>query len=219
MASMLSSGHNSQGTLVAYIGKVIPSAASSMVGTILAQTANAGRAWLSLIFALWASSSATVGIMNTLNIIYGVKEDRPWWRARLLAMALAAATGILLTAALVVCGVWSCPPFQSSTCCCSIPYLEVGAVAVGSCAFDDGPPLPLSFRSQSEWAAMEASGPWQCGCDRDMDCCFSPFQTVRAALQRLWNPVWIARHISCPDVLVLPKRRRDPDRWGGELHA
>ena len=102
MASMLSSGHNSQGTLVAYIGKVIPSAASSMVGTILAQTANAGRAWLSLIFALWASSSATVGIMDTLNIIYGVKEDRPWWRARLLAMALAAATGVLLTAALVI---------------------------------------------------------------------------------------------------------------------
>jgi membrane protein len=71
-----------------------------MVGTILAQTANAGRAWLSLIFALWASS-ATVGIMDTLNIIYGVKESRPWWKARLLAMALAAATGVLLTAALV----------------------------------------------------------------------------------------------------------------------
>ena len=102
MASMLSSGHNSQGTLVTYIGEVIPSAASSMVGTILAQTTSAGRAWLSLMFALWSSSSATVGIMETLNIIYGVEEDRPWWKAHLLAMVLAAATGVLLTAALVI---------------------------------------------------------------------------------------------------------------------
>lgn len=40
--------------------------------------------------------------MDTLNIIYGVKEDRPWWKAHLLAMALAVATGVLLTAALIM---------------------------------------------------------------------------------------------------------------------
>jgi membrane protein len=102
IASMMSFGHNSRGTLVAYIGEVMPSTASSMVGNILAQTTGGGRAWLSLLFALWTSSSATVGIMDTLNIIYGVKEGRPWWKARLVAMALAAATGVLLTAALVI---------------------------------------------------------------------------------------------------------------------
>lgn len=102
LASMLSRGHNSQGTLVMYIGEVIPSAATSMVGTILAQTTGDGRAWFSLLFALWSSSSATAGIIDTLNTIYGVHESRSWWKARLLGIVLAAATGVLLTAALII---------------------------------------------------------------------------------------------------------------------
>lgn len=102
MASMLSSGRNSQGTLVTYIGEVMPSAATSMIGTVLAQTTGGGRAWFSLLFALWSSSSATVGIIDTLNMIYGLQENRSWWKARLLAIALAAATGGMLTAALVI---------------------------------------------------------------------------------------------------------------------
>lgn len=102
IAAMLSSGHNSQSTLMSYIGQVMPSAAFSMVQGILAETIGGGRAWMSLLFALWTSSSATVGIMDTLNILYGVREDRPWWRARLIAAALAAATGLLLTTALVI---------------------------------------------------------------------------------------------------------------------
>lgn len=101
IAAMIGSGHNSQNTLMSYIGQVVPSAASSIVKGILVETTGGGRAWISLLFALWTSSSATVGIMDTLNIIYGVQEDRPWWRARLIAAALAAATGLLLTAALV----------------------------------------------------------------------------------------------------------------------
>lgn len=41
-------------------------------------------------------------IIDTLNAIYDLKERRPWWKARLIAVALAMATGALLTAALIV---------------------------------------------------------------------------------------------------------------------
>lgn len=102
MATKLSSGRNSQGIVVTYIGQVMPSAATSMIGMVLAQTTGGGRAWFSLLFALWSSSSATVGIISTLNIIYGIKESRPWWKARFLAVVLAAATGVLLTTALII---------------------------------------------------------------------------------------------------------------------
>jgi membrane protein len=69
---------------------------------VLAQTTGSGRAWFSLLFALWSSSSATSGLIDTLNAIYDVKESRPWWKSRLLSVALAIAMGVLLTAALII---------------------------------------------------------------------------------------------------------------------
>jgi membrane protein len=102
MVSMIGSAPGSQGTLMAYVGKVLPSGASSLVRQVLAQTTGSGRAWFSLLFALWSSSSATSGLIDTLNAIYGLTESRPWWKSRLMAVALAIAMGVLLTAALII---------------------------------------------------------------------------------------------------------------------
>ncbi|HVC89480.1 MAG TPA: YihY/virulence factor BrkB family protein [Acidobacteriaceae bacterium] len=102
MVSTLSSASNSQAILMKYVGEVLPSAASNLVRQILAETASSGRAWFALLFALWSSSSATAGLIDTLNEIYGVKESRPWWQRRLLAVGLALAMGVLLTAALMI---------------------------------------------------------------------------------------------------------------------
>ena len=69
---------------------------------MLAQATGSGRAWFSLLFALWSSSSATSGLIDTLNAIYGLKESRPWWKSRLIAVGLAISVGVLLTAALII---------------------------------------------------------------------------------------------------------------------
>ncbi len=102
IGSMLVRGDGSQTTLTNYVGEALPANASSLVTGIVKQTTGGGRAWLSLLFALWSCSSAITGVMTTLNVIYGVKEDRAWWRARLLALILALATGALLVATLVI---------------------------------------------------------------------------------------------------------------------
>jgi membrane protein len=102
MVSMLSLAPGSQDTLMRYIGEVLPSTATSLVRQVLAQTAGGGKAWLSLIFALWSSSSAASGLIDTLNAIHEVKESRPWWKSHLLALALAIALGLLLTGALII---------------------------------------------------------------------------------------------------------------------
>jgi membrane protein len=102
MASMIGSAPGSQGMLMKYVGEVLPSNASTLVRQVLAQTTGSGRAWFSLLFALWSSSSATAGLIDALNAIYALKESRPWWKSRLIAVALAIATGVLLTAALIV---------------------------------------------------------------------------------------------------------------------
>ena len=43
---------------------------------------------LSLLGALWSSSSAMTAIIETLNQAYHVREGRSWWRVRLLAVVL-----------------------------------------------------------------------------------------------------------------------------------
>ena len=69
MVSMLSSAPDSQATLMGYIGAVLPSAASNLVRQVLASTTGSGKAWFALLFALWSSSSATGGLIDTLNEI------------------------------------------------------------------------------------------------------------------------------------------------------
>jgi membrane protein len=56
---------------------------------------------LSLLAALWSSSSAMTAIIETLNRAYHVREGRPWWRVRLLAVGL---TLVLTTFALAAVG-------------------------------------------------------------------------------------------------------------------
>ena len=102
MVSMIGSAPGSQGTLMSYVSEVLPSGASSLVRQVLAQTTGSGKAWFSLLFAVWSSSSATSGLIDTLNAIYGLKERRPWWKYRLIAVGLAMAMGVLLTAALII---------------------------------------------------------------------------------------------------------------------
>ena len=62
------------------------------------------RAWLSLgtIGTLWTASSAFDAIIEALDVAYEVKDIRPFWKTRLLALGLAATTGCLLLFGLTV---------------------------------------------------------------------------------------------------------------------
>ena len=56
--------------------------------------------------AIWSSSAAMVAIIDSLNTAYDVEEGRPWWKQRLIAIALTVggAAFVLLSFALVVAG-------------------------------------------------------------------------------------------------------------------
>jgi membrane protein len=54
----------------------------------IAQGPPRGLLTLSLLGALWSSSSAMTAIIDTLNQAYHVREGRSWWRVRLLAVGL-----------------------------------------------------------------------------------------------------------------------------------
>jgi membrane protein len=65
-----------------------------------------GLLTLGILTALWSSSTAMTAIIDTVNHAYGVEEGRPWWKVRLIAIALTIGVAIfvLLSFALIIVG-------------------------------------------------------------------------------------------------------------------
>lgn len=72
----------------------------------IAESDHGGLLTLGILGALWSSSSALAGLIGALNTAYDIKENRPWWKVRLLAMGLtiALALFLLLSSTLVIAG-------------------------------------------------------------------------------------------------------------------
>jgi membrane protein len=68
--------------------------------------ADGGVFTLGLLFALWSSSAAMVGICDALNRAYDIEEGRPWWKVRLTAIGLTIALSmfVIVSFALVIVG-------------------------------------------------------------------------------------------------------------------
>jgi membrane protein len=61
---------------------------------------------LSLVILLWSASSLFVAVMDTTNVAYGVRDTRPWWKRRLMAIVLTLLETILIISALLAIAVW-----------------------------------------------------------------------------------------------------------------
>jgi membrane protein len=61
---------------------------------------------LSILVLLWSASSLFVAVMDTTNAAYGVRDSRPWWKRRLLAIVLTLAETILLIGACLSIAIW-----------------------------------------------------------------------------------------------------------------
>ena len=96
-------GTTLRNSLLNYLSKIIPRSASALIYTTVDEiTKNSGSGKLSfgLLTALWVASSGMGAIGDTLNAAYGVKESRPWWRARLSAIGLTITLAVLIITAL-----------------------------------------------------------------------------------------------------------------------
>jgi membrane protein len=77
--------------LLQYLSIVVP---PSALGTVLeafnqtAAAASTGKITFGLVAALWSASVGFSAIQGTLNVVYRVKETRPYWRARLSAIGV-----------------------------------------------------------------------------------------------------------------------------------
>src|SRR5437868_14618852 len=90
-------------SLFTTLGHVLPGSASDLVHKTLDEvthSSGAGKALFGIVGALWSASSGITAVMESLNIAYDVKEDRPVWKQRAVAFGLTLALAILVLAAL-----------------------------------------------------------------------------------------------------------------------
>lgn len=95
--------------LMASLRSVLPADALSLVEKYLQQVVKGSGGdilSLGLLGALWASSSGVTAIMEALNAVYDAKEIRPFWKVRLvaIAMTIGLAGFIILSTTLVLYG-------------------------------------------------------------------------------------------------------------------
>jgi membrane protein len=91
--------------LITYLAAVMPSSAIVLVHTTLdeiTQARGGGKLSLGILAALWAASNGMGAISDTLNAAYGVKEQRPWWKVRLVSIFLTITLSILIVVALAI---------------------------------------------------------------------------------------------------------------------
>ena len=94
-----------QGRLFYYLGQVLPPAAYDLISKTLQEViknSGGGKLTLGLILALWAGAGGMSSLMSGLNAAYNVRDGRPWWKKRLIAIALTLGISILVIAALFI---------------------------------------------------------------------------------------------------------------------
>ena len=100
---------NALSELVVALGAVAPEELVAILrGQLdqIAQGRHGSLLTLGIIGAIWSSSAAIVAIIDALNHAYDVTEWRPWWKRRLVAMALTIVLALftLVTLAFVLIG-------------------------------------------------------------------------------------------------------------------
>ena len=91
--------------LITYLGSVIPGAALQLVVMTIDEVTKArggGKLSFGLLAALWAASSGLNALAQALNAAFDVPETRPWWKVRLISIALTVALAILIISALLI---------------------------------------------------------------------------------------------------------------------
>lgn len=88
--------------IVKQLGAVAPGDVTRIVGgriKAIASEPKGGLLTVGALVALWSASSGVSALQRALNIIYGVEEGRPFWKARGVALVMTVVTGGLAVVA------------------------------------------------------------------------------------------------------------------------
>jgi membrane protein len=91
--------------LFRYLSTVLPGDASQLIAKTVndvTQGSGGGKLSFGILATLWAASNGMGAISESLNVAYDVKEGRPWWKSRLVAIGLTLSLSFLIISALVL---------------------------------------------------------------------------------------------------------------------
>jgi membrane protein len=92
-------------TVMPYAQQVLPAESLILVDRYVAQViqgSGGGVFSLSVLGSLWAASWGMMAIINTLNVVYGVKETRPFWKAGATAVLLTMGAAVFVITSLIL---------------------------------------------------------------------------------------------------------------------
>lgn len=102
---VLGSGTGMRHALFNYLARIMPPSAFQLLDATMYEVSSgsgSGKLSFGLLAALWAASNGMSAITGSLNAAYDLKETRPWWKQRLVAIVLTIALSVLIMAALVL---------------------------------------------------------------------------------------------------------------------
>lgn len=91
--------------LLEALGTIAPSEVLTLLRTQLDEVARGSYGsllTLGIVGAIWSSSAAMVAIIDALNHAYDIEERRPWWKRRIVAIALTVALALFIVTSLVL---------------------------------------------------------------------------------------------------------------------
>lgn len=105
MLGLFAQSHDLQSSLLNYTARFMPGDAYHLVQKTLHEIANSStglKLAFGLVLALWSGAGGVVSIMDALNRCYHVKDTRPFWKQRLIALGLTVAIAALTIIALTI---------------------------------------------------------------------------------------------------------------------
>jgi len=98
-------GTQMRNLLFTALAQFVPPSASDLITKTLNEItrgSGGGKITLGIVFGLISASGGTSAMIGGLNAAYDIRDSRPWWRVRGIALALTIALTILVTLALVI---------------------------------------------------------------------------------------------------------------------
>jgi membrane protein len=101
MLSLLGDKRQIVSDLLARLSTVLPPAAYALVSGVINDVVFAknapGLISIGALFAAWSGSNIFTAFEDALNTAYDVKDERPWWKKRLIALGVLVGWGIIMT--------------------------------------------------------------------------------------------------------------------------
>ena len=190
--------------LLGLMARLVPGDGMSLVRNIVADVSHAHKHFLTLglVFTFWTASSGFAAIIDGLDLVYRVRETRPMWKTRPLALGLTLLAGSLLVVAVglmvegTYLGTWFTSEFNLSTAVLTAwRTLRWGiaaafAVLALELVYHFGPNVKQRFRDSLTGAVVAVSAWIGVSCAGDL---LPPFRISRQYLWAVRRCHWFIR--------------------------